>query len=35
MIVLVDLAIAVMIFGIGLLLYKAALGLNKKDKDGQ
>lgn len=31
MIVLVDLAIAVLIFGIGLLIFKAAVNLNKKD----
>ncbi len=31
MIALVDLGIAVLIFGIGFLIYKAALNLNKKD----
>ena len=37
MIVLVDLGIATLIFAIGFLLFKAALGLNKKEnkKDEQ
>lgn len=33
MIVLVDLGIATLIFAIGFLLYKAAIGLNKKENN--